>query len=71
MNKLAFAKIFLLVLAFMMGFMTSNIYADSSSETSDNFQNNAQQPSPLIDLGLNNRAILTDGRTDEVPSPSS
>ncbi|HYD03930.1 MAG TPA: hypothetical protein VEC16_06560 [Alphaproteobacteria bacterium] len=66
MEKKAFLKVFLLVLVFMIGFMTSNIYADINSQT--------EQPSGLeTDNGRNSASPvqLTDGRTDEVPSPSS
>jgi len=50
-DKKAFLKAFAITLVFMLGFLTSNIYADINT--------NLQSPTPA----------LTDGRTDEVPSP--
>lgn len=58
MNKKAFLKAFLVTLVFMMGFMTSNIYADINSQT--------QSPS-----SVNVPSTMLDNRTDEVPSPSA
>lgn len=56
MDKKAFIKAFLVTFVFMLGFLTSNIYADLNTQT----------PSTL-----NIPNELGDNRTDEVPSPSS
>jgi len=58
MDKKAFLKAFVVTFVFMLGFLTSNIYADISSQT--------QNPS-----NLNTLNALGDNRTDEVPSPSA
>jgi hypothetical protein len=45
---------------------------EDANANSQNIQDIFQQPSTISDLiPSNNRVVLTDGRTDEVPSPSS
>jgi len=61
-NKKAFLKAFIVTLVFMMGFMTSNIYADINTQT--------QSPSSTTS-SVNMPSTLLDNRTDEVPSPSA
>jgi hypothetical protein len=67
-DKKAFLKAFLVTFVFMLGFLTSNIYADISTSTdaTSNLPNNLNTANTLnepTNLGYN--------RTDEVPSPSS
>ena len=61
-NKIAFLQAFALTLVFMMGFMTSNIYADMSTQT--------ENPSSTTS-SVNMPSTVLDNRTDEVPSPSA
>jgi hypothetical protein len=61
MNYKIFVKAFALTMIFMLGFMSSNIYADlngSNIDTNNNLNN------------LNQATNLLDNRTDEVASPS-
>ena len=61
MDKKAFLKAFVVTFVFMLGFMTSNIYAGINTEN----------PSNLNNQNLNTQNVLGDNRTDEVASPSS
>jgi len=61
MDKKAFLKAFVVTFVFMLGFLTSNIYADISTQT----------PANLNAASVNTQSTLGDNRTDEVPSPSS
>jgi hypothetical protein len=61
-DKKAFLKAFIITFVFMLGFLTSNIYADMSTQT--------QNPNTLSS-NLNTQKTLGDNRTDEVPSPSA
>ena len=72
MDKRAFIKAFLVTFVFMLGFMTSNIYADLTTQTDNpntvntanvNVANNVNTVDEPTNLGYN--------RTDEVPSPSA
>jgi signal peptidase I len=59
MDKKAFLKAFVVTFVFMLGFMTSNIYAGINTENPSNLNS----PSALNAFG--------DNRTDEVASPSA
>jgi|GEM_PF-577996 hypothetical protein len=60
-DKKAFLKAFLVTFVFMLGFLTSNIYANLNTET----------PSSLNTQTVNTPSMLGYDRTDEVPSPSA
>jgi len=62
MDKKAFLKAFLITLVFMLGFLSSNIYADLNVDSTEN-------PTNLDNI--NQVAKLTDNRTDIVASPSA
>lgn len=61
MKGKAFLKAFVITLVFMLGFLTSNIYADLNTNTKENPSN----------ININNAINLGYNRTDEVASPSS
>jgi hypothetical protein len=66
MDKKAFFKAFLVTLVFMLGFLTSNIYADINTENPSNLDTSTQSASTV-----STSTALTDNRTDEVASPSA
>jgi len=66
-DKKAFLKAFLITLVFMLGFLTSNIYADVTTQA----QNPSTVSSSSTASSLNTPNALGDNRTDEVPSPSA
>lgn len=64
MDKKAFLKAFIVTFVFMLGFLTSNIYADLNTQSPSNLN------SPSTS-SMNTQSALGDNRTDEVPSPSA